>query len=88
MEDRSCHAPALIQCLAITVATRKRVWIRSGNECAYPGCNRELLTPTAAGGDDTIIGKECHIIAQRDHPSVARAPCVYSLKMRRSNGLT
>ena len=59
---------------SITVATRKRLWARSGNQCAYPGCNRELLTPTAAGDDDTIIGKECHIIAQRDHPSVARAP--------------
>lgn len=63
---------------SITVQTRKRLWARSGNQCAYPGCGRELLAPTALGDDDTIVGKECHIVAQRDHPSVARAPCLLS----------
>ena len=31
---------------------------------------------TASGEDDTIIGKECHIVAQPDHPTVARATAV------------
>jgi hypothetical protein len=61
----------------ITVQTRKRLWARSGNRCAYPGCTLALLTPTAAGNDDTVIGKECHIVAQTDDdPSVARSPCL------------
>jgi hypothetical protein len=67
----------------ITVHTRKRLWARSGNQCAYPGCNRELLMPTAAGDDDTIIGKECHIVAQADDdPSVARSPCLLTEEER------
>ena len=40
--------------------------------------------PTAAGGDDTIVGKECHIVAQTDNdPSVARSPCLLTEEEKR-----
>ena len=69
---------------SITVQTRKRLWGRSGNRCAYPGCTLALLTPTAAGNNDTVIGKECHIVAQTDDdPSVARSPCLLTDEEKR-----
>src|SRR5947209_8516588 len=62
---------------SISVHTRKRLWTRADDECAYPGCTQHLLEPTAAGDDDTIVGKECHIVAQSDDdPSVARSLCL------------
>jgi hypothetical protein len=39
--------------------------------------------PTAAGNDDTIVGKECHIVAQTDNDrSVARSPCLLTEEER------
>jgi hypothetical protein len=58
----------------ITIHTRKRLWTRSGGICAFPGCGQQLLE--AAVDEDTVVGVECHIVAQRDVPTVARAPCL------------
>lgn len=55
----------------ISVRTRKRLWLRSDDLCAFEGCTSGLLED--AIGDDTIIGVECHIVAQKDAPDkVAR----------------
>jgi hypothetical protein len=60
--------------VSISVRTRKRLWARSGGICAYPGCDQELLVPTGAAAEDTIVAKECHIVAQEDDPKkVARS---------------
>lgn len=53
--------------------TRKRLWARSGNRCAFPECEQRLVEPTADRTDDTIVGVECHIVAQKDNPTVARS---------------
>lgn len=58
----------------IKVRTRKRLWLRSGGICAFPGCDVELLEPIEGIDDDTIIGIECHIVSREDDPSVARSP--------------
>jgi tetratricopeptide (TPR) repeat protein len=58
----------------ISVHTRKRLWARSGGLCAFPDCDQELLHSAERGREDTIVGKECHVVAQQDHPSVARSP--------------
>jgi tetratricopeptide (TPR) repeat protein len=58
--------------------TRKHLWTRSGDACAFTGCEQRLLHPTKAGDGDTVLGEESHIVAKRDHPSVARAPCLLS----------
>jgi hypothetical protein len=58
---------------SITEHTRKRLWTRARGVCAFPGCDQELLRPTPDRSEDTIVGIECHIVAQRDHPSVARS---------------
>jgi hypothetical protein len=58
----------------ITDHVRKRLWARSDDRCAFPGCEAGLLEPTRDGREETVVGEECHIVAKRDHPSVARAP--------------
>jgi hypothetical protein len=57
----------------ITVHTRKRLWLRSGNRCAFPDCNESLLEPIEGVDEDTIVGIECHIVAREDSPTVARS---------------
>ena len=57
----------------IGVRTRKRLWVRSGGRCAFPGCAEELLEPIEGAEEDTIVGIECHIVSQQDSPTVARS---------------
>jgi tetratricopeptide (TPR) repeat protein len=54
--------------------TRKRLWTKADDRCAFTGCGEALLQPNEAETADTIIGQECHIVAKRDHSSVARSP--------------
>jgi hypothetical protein len=58
---------------SISVGNRKRLWLRSGGCCAFPDCGATLLEPIEGQDDDTIVGKECHIVAQKYSPSVARS---------------
>ncbi len=58
---------------SISVRTRRRLWTRSGDRCAFEDCDESLLEPIEGVDDDTIVGIECHIVAQRDSPAVARS---------------
>lgn len=49
--------------MSISVKSRKILWGRSGNRCAFPGCNEELHQTVGEIGC-TLIGMECHIEAQ------------------------
>lgn len=49
--------------MSIKVQDRKILWGRSGNRCAFPGCNQELHQVIGANGS-TVVGEECHIEAQ------------------------
>ncbi len=57
----------------ITSRTRKRLWNEAGKTCAFPGCETRIFEPTPDGSDATTIGIECHIVAQKDDPAVARS---------------
>ncbi len=57
--------------------TRRLLWVQS-DRCAFPGCEQSLAQAGPDGAATTPVGIECNIIAQRDHPSVARAPCLLS----------
>ena len=57
----------------IGIHARRRLLIRSGGVCAFPGCQKPLLEPTVDGREDTNVGIECHIVAQKDSPNVARS---------------
>jgi hypothetical protein len=55
------------------VHARRRLLIRSGGFCAFPQCAEFLLFSTGDGHEDTNVGIECHIVPQKDHPSIARS---------------
>lgn len=54
--------------MAITVGTRKTLWTRAHNECAFPSCLQELAFDSEAVEDGSvqviIVGEEAHIRAQ------------------------
>lgn len=52
--------------MAISERTRKRLWTRANDTCAYPGCGQSLLFPVEGGDEDTIVGHECHNVATSD----------------------
>jgi hypothetical protein len=54
--------------MAITDRTRKILWGRSGNLCAY--CRRVLVEDGANPSDESVVGDECHLIGER--PDAAR----------------
>lgn len=41
------------------------LWGRSGNRCAMPGCRIELVMDIVETDDESLIGEECHIVAQK-----------------------
>jgi hypothetical protein len=51
--------------MGILLKTRKMLWGRSGNCCAFPDCNKELVSDIDETDDDvSILGEEAHIIAE------------------------
>jgi tetratricopeptide (TPR) repeat protein len=58
----------------ISDPTRKRLWTKADDCCAFTGCDASLLAPTEEETADTVLGWECHIVAKNDDPRVARAP--------------
>lgn len=59
--------------MAMSGADRKRLWGRSGNQCAMPGCNRILTADIAdylgepGGLESVTLGEEAHIVAESDN---------------------
>jgi hypothetical protein len=54
--------------MSITDRTRKILWGRSGNRCAY--CKRVLVEEGTELSDESVVGDEAHIIGER--PTAAR----------------
>jgi len=52
--------------MSITLKTRKMLWGRAANRCAFSDCRRELVMDATETDDESIIGEECHIIARED----------------------
>ncbi len=52
--------------MGISVKTRKMLWGRAANRCAFSDCRRELVMDETDSDDPSIIGEECHIIAKED----------------------
>ena len=50
--------------MAITEKTRKNLWARSGNQCAYPGCEEPLtreVDEVGGSSEPDLRGQEAHI---------------------------
>ncbi len=51
--------------MSIGVKTRKMLWGRAANRCAYPDCKIELVMDETETDDESIVGDEAHIVAQK-----------------------
>lgn len=51
--------------MSISIKTHKMLWGRSGNRCAMPDCKIELVMDISETDDESLIGEECHIVAQK-----------------------
>ncbi len=49
--------------MAISLKTRKMLWGRAANRCAFPSCPIELVIDATETDDESLIGEECHIVA-------------------------
>jgi hypothetical protein len=58
--------------MSITDRTRKILWGRSGNLCAY--CRRVLVEDGDEISDESVVGDECHMIGEK--PGAARGHLV------------
>jgi hypothetical protein len=54
--------------MSITDRTRKILWGRSGNLCAY--CRKVLVEDATNLNDESVVGDECHMIGEK--PGAAR----------------
>jgi hypothetical protein len=52
--------------MAITVQTRKMLWGRAGNRCAFPNCQQSLIQDVPGARGASVIGEEAHIVAQEE----------------------
>ena len=50
--------------MSISLKTHKMLWGRSGNRCAFPDCQKELVMDATEIDDESLIGEECHIISK------------------------
>lgn len=49
--------------MSISVRDRKILWVKSGNQCAFPGCQQVLVTSARDGQTDAVLGDEAHIVS-------------------------
>ncbi len=47
--------------MPISDKTRKILWGRSGNRCAF--CRNELVIDATTADDESVVGEECHIVS-------------------------
>lgn len=51
--------------MGINLKDRKLLWVRSGNRCAFPSCDRKLVLDAEGDiGQDTIVSQEAHIVSR------------------------
>jgi hypothetical protein len=52
--------------MSVSVKTKKILWGRAANRCAFPECKIELVMDATDTDDESVIGEECHIVARED----------------------
>lgn len=60
--------------MAIGVRDRKLLWGRSGNQCAFEGCNRMLVVGADESDRDAVVGQEAHIVGRSPEGPRGHAP--------------
>lgn len=51
--------------MGISLKSHKMLWGRFGNRCAMTDCRNELVMDATETDDESLIGEECHIVAQK-----------------------
>jgi len=55
--------------IAVSASDQKILFALSGNVCAFPGCNRQLVEPATALDDAAVVGHIAHVVgASRQGP--------------------
>ena len=52
--------------MSISLKTQKMLWGRAAARCAYPDCRRQLVEDSTETDDPTLVGQNCHIVAEAD----------------------
>lgn len=52
--------------MPISLKTQKALWGRAAARCAFPECRRHLAEDIAETDDPTLVGENCHIVAESD----------------------
>jgi hypothetical protein len=52
--------------MAVTLKTQKMLWGRAAARCAMPECRRHLVEDVSETDDPTLVGENCHIVAESD----------------------
>ena len=52
--------------MSIRAQTRKMLWGRSGNICAFPDCKTDLVMDISETDDISVVGEEAHIVAEKN----------------------
>lgn len=52
--------------MPISLKTQKMLWGRAAARCAFPECRRHLVEDVSETDDPTLVGENCHIVAEKD----------------------
>lgn len=52
--------------MSVSVKTQKMLWGRAAARCSKPDCRIDLYEDETATDDPTLVGQNCHIIAESD----------------------
>lgn len=52
--------------MTISLKTQKILWGKAAARCAIPDCRRQLVEDISETDDPTLVGENCHIVAEKD----------------------
>ena len=52
--------------MSISLKTQKTLWGKAAARCSIPECHRELVENIRETDDPTLVGENCHIVAEKD----------------------
>lgn len=52
--------------MTVSLKTQKILWGKAAARCAMPECRRQLVEDISETDDPTLVGENCHIVAEKD----------------------
>lgn len=53
--------------MSVSLKTQKMLWGRAAGRCSMPSCRIDLYEDETETDDPTLVGENCHIVAERDN---------------------